>query len=93
MQKKRDDDKRRHEQEWDDSASAEPCDVMLIRSDRQGLGVCVRYFLLQASAALFFFTAQTRSPELGNLRISARPPAASYLLRGGESKEARIHPL
>ncbi len=39
-----------------------------------------------------FFSQLTAVPRI-NSRISARPLAASYLLRGGESKGARIHPL
>ncbi len=40
----------------------------------------------------FFVTAHNAVSRI-NSRISARPPAVSYLLRGGESKEAQIHPL
>ena len=46
----------------------------------------------RAPSLIFFFTAHNAVPRI-NSRISARPLAASYLLRGGESKEARIHPL
>ncbi len=44
------------------------------------------------SLIFFFFTAHNAVPGI-NSRISALPPAASYLLRGGEAKEAGIHPL
>jgi len=41
---------------------------------------------------IFFFTAHNAVPGI-NVRISDMPLAASYLLRGGESMEAQIHPL
>ena len=63
---------------------------MLVKDMKMNhLDTCVG---IKCRSPSFFFTAHSAVSRI-NSRISARPPAASYLLRGRESKEARIHPL